>query len=108
MGTKMTYIAPVELANAIRRRYGAAAGKEKSRILEEFVAATGYHENSAIRVLNSQSAPKRRQTRHRPSLYDEDVSVCKDIGEISADLRRTRSCQNTSVADGVAYRKPSS
>jgi len=71
MDTKMTHIARVELANAIRRRYGAAAGKEKSRILEEFVAATGYHEKSAIRLLNSQPAPKRQQTRHRPSLYDE-------------------------------------
>ena len=71
MDTKMTHTARVELANAIRRRYGSAAGKEKSRILEEFVAATGYHEKSAIRVLNSQPAPKRQQTRHRPSLYDE-------------------------------------
>jgi hypothetical protein len=71
MGTKMTHSARVELANAVRRRYSSAAGKEKRRILEEFVAATGYHEKSAIRVLNSQPAPKRRQTRHRLSLYDE-------------------------------------
>ena len=71
MDTKMTHTARVELANAIRRRYGSAAGKEKSRILEEFVAATGYHEKSAIRVLNSQPVPKRQQIRHRPSLYDE-------------------------------------
>jgi len=71
MTTKMTYAARAELADAIRSRYVAAAGKEKRRILEEFVAATGYHEKSAIRVLNSSSAPKRHQTRQRPSLYDE-------------------------------------
>jgi hypothetical protein len=28
----------------------AASGKSKRRILEEFIAATGYHEKSAIRV----------------------------------------------------------
>src|SRR6185312_10321286 len=39
--------------------------------LEEFVAATGYHEKSAIRVLNASPEPKRRQTHRRPSLYDE-------------------------------------
>ena len=71
MDTKMTQAARAELANAIRGRYGSARGKEKRRILEEFVAATGYHEKSAIRLLNGQPAPKQRQTRQRPSLYDE-------------------------------------
>ncbi|SJM32485.1 conserved hypothetical protein [Mesorhizobium delmotii] len=61
----------MELANAVRDRYAAAANKDKRRILEEFIAATGYHEKSAIRVLNSSSEPKRRQTRQRPSIYDE-------------------------------------
>jgi len=40
----------MEFAGAIRGRYAAAANKDKSRILEEFVAATGYHEKSAIRI----------------------------------------------------------
>lgn len=40
-------------------------------ILEEFVAATGYHEKSAIRVLNNFPAAKPPQTRQRPSRYDE-------------------------------------
>jgi hypothetical protein len=71
MDTKMTHTARAALANAIRRRYRSAAGKAKRRILEEFVAATGYHEKSAIRVLNNDPASKHRQTRHRPSLYDE-------------------------------------
>ena len=71
MDTKMTRAARAELANAIRQRYASAAGKDKRRILDEFVAATGYHEKSAIRVLNSQPTPQHRQTRHRPPLYDE-------------------------------------
>ena len=67
----MTYAMRMEFANAIRGRYVVAANKDKRRILEEFVAATGYHEKSAIRVLNTPPEPKRRQTRQRPSLYDE-------------------------------------
>src|SRR3954462_9288961 len=68
---KMTHAIRMELADAIRDRYAAAANKDKSRILQEFIAATGYHEKSAIRVLNASPEPKRRQTRRRPSLYDE-------------------------------------
>ena len=59
------------VGRAIRDRYAAAANKDKSRILEEFIGATGYHEKSAIRILNTSPDPKRRQTRRRPSLYDE-------------------------------------
>jgi len=71
MASKMTHKMRAELADVIRRRYRSAEGSEKRRILGEFIATTGYHEKSAIRVLNGSAAPKRRQTRHRPSLYDE-------------------------------------
>jgi hypothetical protein len=71
MKRKMTHAMRMEFANAIRGRYAAAAGKDKRRILDEFIATTGYHEKSAIRVLNSPPKAKRRQTRQRPSLYDE-------------------------------------
>ncbi|BCH34944.1 transposase [Mesorhizobium sp. L-8-10] len=67
----MTHAMRMELANAVRDRYAAATTKDKRRILEEFIAATGYHEKSAIRVLNSHPEPKHRQTRQRLSLYDE-------------------------------------
>lgn len=68
---RMTHAMRMELANAVRDRYVAAAHKDKSRILGEFVAATGYHEKSAIRVLNGTREPRRPQTRRRRSLYDE-------------------------------------
>jgi hypothetical protein len=71
MTTKMTHAMRMDFANAIRDRYAAATNKDKRRILEEFIAATGYHEESAIRVLNRHPEPKRRQTRQRPPLYDE-------------------------------------
>ncbi len=66
MKRKMTYVTRAELANAIRGRYGAAGGKDKRRILEEFIAATGYHEKSAIRVLNSAPAWKRGASKCAP------------------------------------------
>ena len=75
MMTKMTHAMRMELANAVWDRYATAAHKDKRRILEEFVAATEYHEKSAIRVLNSPPKPKRRQTRQRPLLYDEAARV---------------------------------
>jgi hypothetical protein len=71
MKRKMTHTMRKELAEAIRLRYRSATGKQKHRILDEFVASTGYHEKSAIRVLNAMPAPQVRQTRNRPSLYDE-------------------------------------
>ena len=71
MTLKMTHAMRMQLADAIRDRYAAAATKDKSRTLEEFIAATGYHEKSAIRVLNASPEPKRRQTRRRLSLYHE-------------------------------------
>ena len=50
--------AGAELADAIRARYAAAKGKNKRRILEGFIAATGYHEKSAIRVLNGSGSKR--------------------------------------------------
>lgn len=70
---RMTCATRAELTKAIRGRYREAAGLAKRRILEEFIAATGYHEKSAIRVLNSSPAVTACRRRQRPSLYDEAV-----------------------------------
>ena len=53
MGTKMTHAARAELTDVVRRRYFAAGGAEKRKILDEFIAVTGYHHKSAIRALNA-------------------------------------------------------
>jgi hypothetical protein len=71
MASKMTHTIRAELADAVRRRYRSATGKHKRHILDEFIATTGYHEKSAIRVLNATPKVTARQTRNRPSLYDE-------------------------------------
>jgi hypothetical protein len=75
MGTKMTHAARVELTNEVRNRYCAATGAEKRKILDEFIAVTGYHHKSAIRALNAEPIIRRRQTRTRPALYDEAVQA---------------------------------
>jgi hypothetical protein len=67
----MTHAMRAELAEAVRDRYAAANNKDKHRILEEFVAATCYHEKSAIRVLNAGSEPQHRQSRQRLPIYDD-------------------------------------
>ncbi len=63
MTAKMTHAARAELTNAVRRRYAAATSAEKHKILDEFIAVTGYHENSAIRALNAEPVAKEPQTR---------------------------------------------
>lgn len=70
---KMTHTTRADLTNAIRSRYRASSGEAKRRILEEFIAATGYHEKSALRVLNCSPTVRGRQTRQRPSISDEAV-----------------------------------
>jgi hypothetical protein len=71
MDSKMTHATRAELANRIRRRYHSATSKQKRKILDEFIAVTGYHPKAAIRVLNTEPLPKRRQIRVRPSVYDD-------------------------------------
>jgi len=75
MGTEMTHTARVELTNVVRRRYRTATGAAKRKILDEFIAVTGYHHKSAIRALNAEPVTKRRQIRVRRSLYDEAVQA---------------------------------
>lgn len=61
-----------ELVAALQLRYGSATFGERVRILDEFVALTGYHRKHAIRLLRQKpSAAKEASERNR--LYDEAV-----------------------------------
>lgn len=60
-----------ELVEALRGRYRSAGQPEKTKILDEFVALTGYHRKHAVRVLRD-DAPG-AGTRARNRLYDEAV-----------------------------------
>src|SRR5215213_10268942 len=62
-----------ELAAAQRSRYLQASAAEKGRILDEFVAATGYHRKHAVRLLRAGPPPPRAGHGGRPRTYDAVV-----------------------------------
>lgn len=66
-----------ELLAATAARYQQASKKEKQVILDEFVAATGYHRKYAIALLNdfgpAPSEPPKRERNPRDRIYDDDV-----------------------------------
>jgi hypothetical protein len=64
-----------ELVVAVRDRYRVSPASERGRILDEFVAITGYHRKHAIRVLNGTSTGRLHGVRTgKPRLYTEAVS----------------------------------
>ena len=67
-----------ELLEALRTRYRDCGKTEKTRILDEFVAVSGYHRKSAIRLLSCMSVGKESSTTVGPPetgrrIYDEAV-----------------------------------
>ena len=52
-----------ELVQALQERYRSAAFSERIKILDEFVALTGYHRKHAIRVLRQEVGTGVVQTR---------------------------------------------
>jgi hypothetical protein len=62
-----------ELVQAVSERYRTVSADEKGRILDEFVALTGYHRKHAIRVLNEFTGIPPAARRKRLRLYDEAV-----------------------------------
>ena len=59
----MTGTSKRELQLALRPRYRQADKAEKGRILEQFVAATGYHRKYAIALLKHGPPPRRSRGR---------------------------------------------
>ena len=62
-----------ELVAAIAERYGGSLRGEKVRILDEFVAASGYHRKHAMRLLREGRTGKRSGPRLARRVYDEAV-----------------------------------
>ena len=61
-----------ELVEALRVRYRSAAFGDRIKVLDEFVALTGYHRKHAIRLLREAvESATAASTRNR--LYDEAV-----------------------------------
>jgi hypothetical protein len=65
-----------ELLRSVSSRYQVADRKNKQRILDEFVAATGYHRKYAVTILVQTAKPSdavERKPRSRPRRYTEIV-----------------------------------
>jgi hypothetical protein len=75
MGTRISRASRRELVAATADRYQASARLEKCRILDEFVAITGYHRKHAVRILNGGVVAVEARARGggHPRLYDEAV-----------------------------------
>lgn len=72
MDIQLTHAARIELARSLRRRYQAASSRAKRRILDEFIAVSGYHPKYAIHLLNvAAAAAPARHPRARPTIYDD-------------------------------------
>ena len=59
-----------ELTQAVGARYRSASRSEKQKILDEFVALTGYHRKHAIRALSCERAGD-VEAKARNRVYDE-------------------------------------
>src|SRR3989337_3386770 len=69
----MTKNAKKELLQAVRARYLKANKSGKERILDEFVASTGYHRKYAIKLLNHSPKPRGFRKKGRPKLCQGEV-----------------------------------
>jgi len=65
--------ARAELVGAIEQRYSRCCKAEKTRILDEFVALTGYHRKHAVRVLSGRSRAVPDEQKVSRKIYDEAV-----------------------------------
>ena len=70
---KISRDAKGELIGAVKQRYDGACKEEKTRILDEFVALTGFHRKHAIRVLSGKSRMSCEERRTSQKIYDEAV-----------------------------------
>jgi len=76
-----------EYAEAVRERYRRSRKAGKTKILDEFVSATGRHRKAAVRLLNRESKKGVKNRSGRPKLYSlEAVSALRVAWEASDRL----------------------
>jgi hypothetical protein len=69
----MSLTARRELLISVRKTYQDAGWIDKGRVLDGFIAATGYERKYAIRQLNSAEAPSTPKRRLACQKYDDQV-----------------------------------
>jgi hypothetical protein len=76
-----------ELAAALQGRYVKAGRQEKGQLLDEFVAATGYHRKWALGLLRQGPPVSRRGQGGRPRVYSAVVvGALRQVWEASGEL----------------------
>ena len=81
MARKVSAETRQDLLQAIRERYRGGLKEEKLRILDEFIAVTGYHRKHVIRLFNARPVASRGGSRHpRLPLYDAAVREALGAG----------------------------
>ena len=76
-----------ELVAAVQARYARAGRVEKGQMLDEFVAATGYHRKWASGLLRHGPPPGRRGQGGRPRVYSAVVvGALRTVWEASGEL----------------------
>jgi integrase-like protein len=73
MARKVSTETRQDLLQAVRERYRGSLKEEKLRILDEFVAVTGYHRKHVIRLFNAAPVASGLGRRPRLPVYDEAV-----------------------------------
>lgn len=81
----MTRQSILEYAEAVRGRYLRSTKGAKTKILNEFVAATGLHRKAAIRLLNRRGKPSGSKRSGRPRLYSLEAMGALKIAWEAAD-----------------------
>ena len=73
MAGEISLATRAEVLGAIRSRYREAPKKDKSRMLDEFVAITGCHRKHAVRLLKKGEDASTREVSRGRRIYDEAV-----------------------------------
>jgi len=88
--------------NSLKARYAKASKKERSKILDEYVATTGYHRKHATAVLGGKRQRVKRPIRRprRKRYTDEDARAVLALAELFNHIcsRRLRVAMNNELA----------
>ncbi len=69
----MSLSARKELLASVRQKYRDSSWIDKGKILDGFVAATGYDRKHAIQLMNSAAEPEKPKERLASQKYDEQT-----------------------------------
>ena len=99
----------IEVIGAVRSRYREAPKKDKSRMLDEFVAITGCHRKHVVRLLGRGEDVSTRAIPKGRRIYDEAVRKATPMQWAKADSARLVFClhpcapeQDRTQSDGSA------